>query len=93
VHELVDKPQIDQLRVEVRHRYSVVLALRRVVGVAGAVLLGGALVWAPVAAFTGEMVTVTKAGLAGVALLVVMKLLPRRDAAAQDRLDPLDDER
>jgi hypothetical protein len=64
-----------------------------VLGAAGTALLGGALAWAPVAAFTGEMVTVTKVGLAGVALLIIMKLLPRRDTIADDRPDSLDDER
>ncbi len=66
--------------------------LRRVLGVAGTALLGGALVWAPVAAFTGGMERVTEAGLAGVALLIVMKLLPRRNATPEHQ-DSLDDER
>jgi hypothetical protein len=70
-----------------------VLTLRRVLGVAGTGLLGGALAWAPLAAFTGEMLTVTKAGLAGVALLIVMKLLPRRHVNPEHPRDPLDDER
>jgi len=52
-------------------------------GLAGAGLLGGALAWAPVAAFMGEMLTVTKAALAGVALLIVMKLLPRPDGVGK----------
>jgi hypothetical protein len=60
-------------------------ALRRVLGVAGSVLLGGALAWAPVAAFTDGMLRVTKAALTGVALLIAMKLLPKRDAAADSR--------
>ena len=72
-------------------RYEVVLALRSALGVAGTVLLGGALVLAPIAAFTGEMLTVTKAALAGVALLITMKLLPRHDAASEPRQD-LDNE-
>jgi len=67
--------------------------LRRVLGVVGTALLGGALVWAPVAAFTGEMLTVTKAALAGVALLIIMKLLPRHDVTPEHRQHPLDDER
>jgi membrane protein implicated in regulation of membrane protease activity len=70
-----------------------VLTPRRVLGVAGTALLGGALAWAPVAAFTGEMLTVTKAALAGVALLIVMRLLPRRDATPEHRPDPRDEER
>jgi hypothetical protein len=70
-----------------------VVTLRRVLGAAGTVFLGGALAWAPVAAFAGEMLTVTKVALAGVALLIVMKLLPRRDATPERRPDPRDDER
>ena len=72
------------------------MTLRRALGLAGTGLLGGAVAWAPVAAFTGEMLTVTKAGLAGVALLIIMKLLPRRplpdnsDGTPDHR--PLDDE-
>ena len=54
------------------------MMLRRVLGLTGTVLLGGALIWAPIAAFTGQMLTVTKVGLAGVALLVIMKILPQR---------------
>jgi hypothetical protein len=71
----------------------VVLTLRDVLGVVGTVLLGGALAWAPVAAFTGEMLTVTKVALAGVALLIIMKLLQRRDATPEHRPDPRDDQR
>jgi hypothetical protein len=56
---------------------------RRMLGLVGTTLLGGALAWAPVAAFMGEMLTVTKVALAGVALLIVMKLLPRRDGDAK----------
>ena len=67
------------------------LALRRALGVAGTVLLGGALAWAPVAAFTDGMLMVTKAALAGIALLIVMKLLPWRDATLEHRPDSLDD--
>ena len=66
--------------------------LRRVLGGIGAVLLGGALAWAPVAAFTGHMLTVTKLALAGVALLLVMKLLPRRDATPEPPPERPDDE-
>ena len=65
-----------------RERDAFLSALRRVSGLSGAVLLGGALAWAPIAAFAGEMLFVTKVALAGVALLILMKLLPRRDAAA-----------
>lgn len=79
-------------------RYMVGLTVRRVLGLAGTALLGGALAWSPIAAFTGEMLTVTKAALVGVALLIVMWLLPRRPQpdstsdTAEHRPDPLDDE-
>jgi len=69
------------------------LTLRRVLGVAGTALLAGALAWAPVAAFTGEMLTVTKIGLAGIALLILMKLLPHGVAPPEDPGKPLDEER
>ena len=72
-------------------RYEVVGALRSALGVAGAVLLGGALALAPIAAFTGDMLTVTKAALAGVALLIIMKLLSRHDAGSEPPPD-LDNE-
>ena len=62
-------------------------ALRRILGVAGGVLLGGALAWAPVAAFTDDMLWVTKAALAGVGFLIIMKLLPKRDVAADSKPD------
>jgi hypothetical protein len=74
-------------------RYATVPTLRRALGVAGTVLLGGALAWAPIAAFAGEMLAVTKMALAGVALLIVMKLLPRSDATSTQRRDGLDNER
>ena len=80
-------------RKNVRKRYEVVRTLRSALGVAGTLLLGGALALAPIAAFTGEMLMVTKAALAGVALLIIMKLLPRPDAASESRPDPLDNER
>lgn len=60
------------------------LMLRRILGLTGTVLLGVALGWAPVAAFTGQMLTVTKIALVGVAFLIVMKLLPRRDATPEE---------
>jgi hypothetical protein len=65
-----------------------VKTLRRALGVAGSVLLGGAVAWAPIAAFTGNMLWVTKAGLAGLGLLLVMWLLPRGDVGRDDRADP-----
>lgn len=63
------------------------VALRRLLGVAGITLLGGALALAPVLAFTGGMTIVSGAGLAGVALLIAMRLMPRPPAA-----DPEPDE-
>jgi hypothetical protein len=39
------------------------------------------------------MLTVTKVALAGVALLIIMKLLQRRDATPEHRPDPRDDQR
>ncbi len=58
--------------------------VRRLLAVAATILLGGALAWAPVAAFTGQMLWVTKAALAGLALLLVVKLLPRDEANSGD---------
>jgi membrane protein implicated in regulation of membrane protease activity len=66
--------------------------LRRVLLAIAAVLIGGALAWAPIAAFAGDMVDVSKAALAGVALLVVAKLLPRAEATRDDRSDEGRDE-
>ncbi|GMU73376.1 MAG: hypothetical protein AMXMBFR42_28310 [Burkholderiales bacterium] len=60
------------------------VALRRLLGVAGITLLGGALALAPVLAFTGGMTIVSGAGLAGVALLIAMRLLPRPPAADRE---------
>ena len=60
------------------------VVLRRVLAIAATILLGGALAWAPVAAFTGQMLWVTKAALAGVALLVIVKLLPRDDVNSRN---------
>jgi len=67
------------------HFDSIVHSVRRVLGGAGVVLLGGALAWAPIAAFTGDMLRVTKLALVGIALLIVMKLLPRRTDSTDDR--------
>jgi hypothetical protein len=46
-------------------------------GIAGTVLLGGALALAPIAAFGGDMRIVSGTGIAGIVLLIVMRLLPR----------------
>ncbi len=53
--------------------------LRRIVGWTGIGLLGAALAYAPIAAFggDGEMVTVSRVGLAGLAFLLVASRLPR----------------
>lgn len=81
------------LRIVDRIRHSAAVPpLRRALGVAGTALLGGALAWAPVGAFTGDMLVVTKAALAGIALLIVMKLLPRRDVTPEHGPDPPADE-
>lgn len=52
-------------------------AIRRALGVAGIALLGGALAIAPIVAFGGDMRVVSGIGIAGIALLIVMRLLPR----------------
>lgn len=79
-------------RVAERIQQSVaVLVLRRVLGTVGILLLGGALAWAPVAAFRGDMLMVTKIALAGLAFLIVMKLLPPRDATPEHRPEATDD--
>lgn len=82
---MADRLRSSATRVAARLRqYAAGLTLRRALGTVGAALLGGALAWAPIAAFTGEMLTVTKAGLAGVAFLIVMKFLPRREAGPDE---------
>ena len=52
-------------------------AIRRALGIAGIALLGGALAIAPIVAFGGDMTVVSGVGIAGIALLIVMRLLPR----------------
>lgn len=47
------------------------------IGTAGIVLLGGALAVAPILAILGDMRMVTAAGVAGIALLIVARFLPR----------------
>ena len=84
---LPDGRETDDAKGRRRERHALVSAARRVLGLSGAVLLGGALAWAPIAAFTGEMLLVTKVGLTGVAFLLVMKLLPRHDPAAERHPD------
>ena len=56
--------------------------VRRGFGIAGIVLLGIALALAPILAFQGEMLTVSGFGIAGIACLIVMRLLPRENVPA-----------
>jgi hypothetical protein len=67
--------------------------VRRGFGVAGIVLLGVALALAPILAFQGGMTYVSALGIAGIACLIVYRLLPRPPAAeARDAVDaPRDD--
>ncbi len=55
--------------------------LRKVLGAAGIALLAGALAYAPVAAFGGDMTIVSKAGIAGAILVLIAWLLPGRSSA------------
>jgi len=59
-------------------------SIRRALGIAGTVLLGGALALAPIAAFGGDMRIVSGTGIAGIVLLIVMRLLPRPPEPAED---------
>ncbi len=56
---------------------SRIQVVRKALWLAGALLLGGALAYAPIAAFIDDMLTVTKVGLLGAALLLVARLMPR----------------
>ena len=56
--------------------------VRRYCGIAGTVLLGVALALAPILAFQGGMTYVSGIGIAGIALLIVYRLLPRPPAEA-----------
>ena len=56
--------------------------VRRGFGIAGIVLLGIALALAPILAFQGEMRVVSGFGIAGIACLIVMRLLPRENVPA-----------
>ena len=62
--------------------------LRRGFGTAGIVLLGIALALAPVLAFGGDMRVVTGLGIAGIACLIVMRLLPRPPEPATPASEP-----
>ena len=68
-------------------------AIRRALGIAGIALLGGALAIAPIVAFGGDMRIVSGIGIAGVALLIVMRLLPRPPMQAADEPDASSGER
>ena len=59
-------------------------SVRRAFGVAGIVLLGIALALAPILAFRGEMTLVSALGIAGIACLIVMRLMPRPPAPPDD---------
>ena len=52
-------------------------AVRRYFGIAGIVLLGIALALAPILAFQDRMSLVSAVGIAGIACLIVMRLMPR----------------
>ena len=58
-------------------------AFRRAFGLAGILLLGIALALAPILAFQGEMIVVSGIGIAGIACLIVYRLLPRPRVAAE----------
>jgi hypothetical protein len=86
-HDPADQGSTNSSPDGVPEPYGSWFTLRRAFGAIGTVLLGAALAWAPVAAFTGGMSAVMKLGLAGVAFLIVMKLLPRRDAGDRSSAD------
>jgi hypothetical protein len=65
------------------------VTIRRGFGVAGIALLGVALAIAPIAAFQGHMTLVSGLGIAGIAALIVMRLLPR--PPTQDAEPPRED--
>ena len=65
-----------------------VAPVRRAFGVAGIVLLGVALAIAPILAFQGGMTYVSGIGIAGIACLIVYRLLPRPPAADADPTAP-----
>lgn len=66
---------------------NIVAPVRKALAVAGIVLLGGALAYAPIAAFDGDMTAVSKAGIAGAALVVLAWLLPRPPASETGEAD------
>jgi len=58
--------------------------VRRAFGVAGIVLLGIALALAPILAFQDGMSLASGLGIAGIACLIVYRLLPRPPAGSPD---------
>ncbi len=54
-----------------------VYTVRRYLGITGIVLLGIALALAPILAFQGQMSFVSAVGIAGIACLIVYRVLPR----------------
>lgn len=67
------------------------VTLFRIFGVAGIVLMGAALAFAPVLAFENRMTIVSALGIAGIACLLVAWWLRRRGRSAQRDADPARD--
>jgi hypothetical protein len=63
---------------------NAIAAVRKLLALAGIALLGGALAYAPIAAFDGDMTIVSKAGIAGAVLVLAAWLLPRPRASAAE---------
>ena len=63
---------------------------RQRVGLAGIVVLGAALAYAPIAAFGDDMVGVSRLGILGIALLLVAWRLPRGPDVPPDPPPPSD---
>jgi putative flippase GtrA len=63
--------------------------LRAILATAGILLLGGALVWAPIAAFRGgDMSIVTEAGIVGIVLALVAKFIPAPRSGTREESEP-----
>lgn len=60
--------------------------LRRGFGIAGIVLLGVALALAPILAFQGGMTLVSGLGIAGIACLIVMRLIRKQESEDRDQM-------
>jgi hypothetical protein len=63
---------------------NVFAAVRKVLAPVGIALVGGALLYAPIAAFDGDMTVVSKAGIAGAVLVFAAWLLPRPRASGAE---------